>query len=172
MRAAWPLILARHPDASIDLIGMNPPDELRHLGPQVRVHGFVDDIRPYFDEATVAICPVRNGGGTRIKVLDALAMGMPLVSTSIGCEGIDVVPERDLLVGDTPEAFAAQIGRLFDDPALRQRLAASARQLAEQRYSWDALAAQLVDAYHRTLPAGEQAQPQVAAPTGGLAGVR
>ena len=173
MRSAWPLVTARHPDASIDLIGMNPPEELRRFGPNVRVHGFVDDIRPYFADATVAICPVRNGGGTRIKVLDALAMGMPLVSTSIGCEGIDVVPERDLLIGDTPEAFAAQIGRVFDDAPLRQRLAASARRLAVARYSWDALAAQLVENYRRVIGRDDDdGSAELPEPASGLAGAR
>jgi glycosyltransferase involved in cell wall biosynthesis len=97
---------------------------------------------------------------------------MPLVSTSIGCEGIDVVPERDVLIGDTPEAFAAQIGRVFDDAGLRARLAASSRRLAEDRYSWDALATQLVDAYQRVVSGGQGSTAPVAVPAGGLAGVR
>ena len=147
---AWPLLLARYPDATIDIIGSNPPDALRRMAAvdsRIRVHGFVPDVRPYFDGATVALCPVRNGGGTRLKVLDALAQGMPLVSTSVGCEGLDVTPGRDVLVADTPEAFVHQIGRAFDDEPLRSRLARNGRQLIESRYSWDALAERLIEQY-------------------------
>lgn len=147
---AWPLIATQFPDAVFDIIGHNPPDALRRLAAgdgRVRVHGFVPDIRPYFDRAAVALCPVRDGGGTRIKVLDALAMGIPLVSTSIGCEGIAVVPEQHVLIADTPADFARQIGRAFTDPALRLRLASHGRRLVETRYSWDALSDQLTDQY-------------------------
>jgi glycosyltransferase involved in cell wall biosynthesis len=142
--ATWPLVIARYPDARLTIVGSNPPDRLRQLAAadaRVTVTGFVDDVRSYFAEATAAICPIRDGGGTRIKVLDALAQGKPLVSTSIGAEGLELVPERDLLIGDTPEAFARQIGRVFDDDALRASLARQARAIVEQRYSWDRLGA-------------------------------
>jgi glycosyltransferase involved in cell wall biosynthesis len=140
MDAAWPLVTARHPEARITIVGSNPPERLRHLAaadPRVEVTGFVDDVRPYFARATAAICPIRDGGGTRIKVLDALAQGKPLIATSIGCEGLEVVPDRDVLIGDTPEAFAAQIGRVFDDAALRASLARHGRHLIEQVYAWE-----------------------------------
>jgi glycosyltransferase involved in cell wall biosynthesis len=157
MNEAWPALSREFPDATIDILGHNPPEELRQIAartPQVTVTGFVDDIRPYFQRATAAICPVRDGGGTRIKVLDALAQGKPLVSTSIGCEGIAVVPERDVLVADSAADFVRQLARVFRDPALRQRLAENGRRVTEERYSWDALAAQLVDIYERVVPAG------------------
>ena len=155
MTEAWPALVREFPDATIHILGHNPPDELRQIAarsPRVTVTGFVDDIRPYFHRATAAICPVRDGGGTRIKVLDALAQGRPLVSTSIGCEGIDVVPDRDVLVADSASDFVRQLGRLFTDAALRRQLAANGRKVTEERYSWDALAAQLVEVYERVLP--------------------
>lgn len=150
MREAWPLVSAAYPDATITIIGSNPPEELRTLAardPRVTVPGFVDDVRPHFMRATVAICPIRDGGGTRIKILDALAQAKPIVATTIGCEGIEVTPDRHVLIADTPEAFATQIGRVFDDEALRRRLAADGRALAEHRYSWDILATRLSDQY-------------------------
>jgi glycosyltransferase involved in cell wall biosynthesis len=146
MAATWPLVQARYPDATIRIIGLNPPAHLRTLAaadPRIQVLGFVDDIRPHFAASAVAICPIRDGGGTRVKVLDALAQGRPLVATSIGCEGLDVEPDRHVLIGDTPELFAAQIGRLFDDPLLRERLARHGRQQIEARYTWSALGARL-----------------------------
>jgi glycosyltransferase involved in cell wall biosynthesis len=161
MQEAWPRLQATHPDARIDIIGSNPPPALGEMAardPQIAVHGFVPDVRPYFREAAVAICPIRDGGGTRIKVLDALAQGMPLVSTSIGAEGIDVVPDRDVLIADTPEQFAASIGRLFDDGALAARLATSGRALVERQYSWDALAEALVETYRQAAGARTRAR--------------
>jgi glycosyltransferase involved in cell wall biosynthesis len=150
MESAWPLIRAQFPTAVIDIIGHNPFDALTRLAAEdarVKVHGFVPDVRPYFASAMAAICPVRDGGGTRIKVFDALAQGVPLVSTPIGCEGIDVVGEEHVLLATTGEDFARQIGRLFREPALQSRLAANGRRLVEERYSWDALADGLLDQY-------------------------
>jgi polysaccharide biosynthesis protein PslH len=150
MQEAWPRLRQAHPDARIDIIGSNPPAVLTELAArdaQVVVHGFVPDVRPFFRDAAVAICPIRDGGGTRVKVLDALAQGVPLVTTSIGAEGIDVVPDRDVLIADTPEQFATQIGRIFSDRALATALAANGRALIERQYSWDALAGALIDTY-------------------------
>ena len=150
MNEAWPAIRRVHPDAVIDVIGSNPPKEIEALAKvdaNVRVHGFVPDVRPFFANAAVAICPIWDGGGTRIKVLDGLAQGMPLVATSIGAEGIDVVPERDLLIADTPEQFAAQISRLFTESGLRQKLETNGRHLAETVYSWDSIARRLAALY-------------------------
>ena len=150
MNEAWPAIRRAHPDAVIDVIGSNPPKEIEALGKvdaNVRVHGFVPDVRPYFARAAVAICPIWDGGGTRIKVLDGLGQGMPLVATSIGAEGIDVVPERDLLIADTPAEFARQISRIFTDDSLRQRLEVNGRRLVETVYSWDSIAQKLATLY-------------------------
>lgn len=150
MDVVWPRVKATHPLATIRIIGSNPPPRLREIAaadPSVSVPGFVDDVRPYFRQAAVAICPVRDGGGMRIKILDALAQGMPVVSTSIGCEGIEVVNGQDLLLADSPEEFARQIGRLFDDAELRSRLGRNGRQLVERVYSWDTLATKLMGHY-------------------------
>jgi glycosyltransferase involved in cell wall biosynthesis len=150
MTEAWPAIARAHPDAVIDIIGSNPPREIETMAAsdtRIRVHGFVPDVRPFFAAATVAICPIWDGGGTRIKVLDGLAQGMPLVATSIGAEGIDVVPERDLLIADTPEQFANQISRIFTDDALRNRLEVNGRRLVETVYSWDSIAEKLAKLY-------------------------
>ena len=140
----WPRVRARFPDALLDIIGSNPPADIVEAAGRdasIKVHGFVPDIRPFFEKAALAVCPIRDGGGTRVKILDNLSMGKPIVSTSIGIEGIDVVPERDLLIADSPEAFEKQIARIFDDADLRATLAANSRKLAVTKYSWDSIVA-------------------------------
>jgi sugar transferase (PEP-CTERM/EpsH1 system associated) len=150
MRDVWPSIKKTHPNTVVNIIGSNPPDALLSLAradSNVKVHGFVSDVRPYFQSASVAICPIRDGGGTRIKVLDALAQGIPIVATTIACEGLDAVSGRDLLIADTPTEFARQIARVFEDAELRATLGANARALAERSYAWDSIAKKLVQAY-------------------------
>jgi glycosyltransferase involved in cell wall biosynthesis len=128
VREIWPLVHKSYPDAVLNVLGSNPPEQLvaaAQSDSAIRVHGFVPDVRPYFRDASVAICPIRDGGGTRIKVLDALAQGLPIVATTMACEGIDAVQGRDLLIADTPAEFAAHIGRIFEEPDLRVSLPCS-----------------------------------------------
>jgi len=102
----------------------------------VEITGAVEDVRPHLERAAVVIAPLRIGGGTRLKILEAMAMGKAVVSTSLGAEGLDVVPERDLLLADDPQSFAAQIRRLLDDPELASRIGAAARRVVAARYGW------------------------------------
>jgi glycosyltransferase involved in cell wall biosynthesis len=146
VREVWPLVSRAHANVVMHIVGSNPPSELRRLAaadPGLQVHGFVPDVRPFFQRSTIAVCPIRDGGGTRLKVLDALAQGLPVVATSIGCEGIEIVPDRDLLIADSPTAFASQINRLLQDEGLRRQLATNGRRLAETVYSWDGIANRL-----------------------------
>lgn len=92
---------------------------------------------------------MRDGGGTRVKILDALAMSKPIVSTTMGCEGIAVTPETDVLIADTPDAFVKQIARLHTDAGLRASLSRAARKLAIERYSWPVIGRELGGIYHR-----------------------
>jgi polysaccharide biosynthesis protein PslH len=146
----WPRVRQRFPDATLDILGANPAEDLVELARQDRtisVHGFVPDVRPFFEQAALAVCPIRDGGGTRVKILDNLSMGKPIVSTTIGIEGIDVTPGRDLLIADSPEVFEAQIARIFEDEALRASLATNARKFAEAKYSWDGIVRKLLETY-------------------------
>ncbi len=144
IREIWPLVAGRFPDARLKLVGQRPPDELlAQRGPRVEVTGYVDDLRPHIASAAVLIAPLRIGGGTRLKIVEAMAMAKPIVSTVRGAEGIDVTPERDILLADDPTAFATAIGRVLLDPGLGARLGASARALVEARYSWTAAGARL-----------------------------
>ena len=134
-----PQLVARYPHLRLCIVGRKPPESIVvQRSVDVEVTGVVDDVRPWLDSADVVIVPLRIGGGTRLKILEAMAMGKAVVSTTIGAEGLEVVPERDLLVADDAAAFVTQIGRLLDDPGLAKRIGASGRRLVTSRYSWKA----------------------------------
>jgi glycosyltransferase involved in cell wall biosynthesis len=106
----------------------------------------VDDLRPHLAQAAVTIVPLRMGGGTRFKILEAMAMAKPVVSTAIGAEGIDSAQGRNILLADAPADFAAAVGRVLDDAGLAARMGREGRALVEERYSWDT-AAKLLEAF-------------------------
>ena len=111
----------------------------------------VPDVRPYVHEAAVFVVPLRMGGGTRLKVLEGLAMAKPVVSTSVGCEGIDVAHGEHLLIADDPETFAQEILRILADESLMDRLGRAGRTLVETRYRWEAVVDRLEEFYWRLL---------------------
>lgn len=134
----WPLVLEGCPQAQLSLVGRTPASEKRRLRrPGVTVTGEVADLRPYLDRAAVVAVPIRIGGGTRLKVVESLALGKAIVSSSLGCEGIAVTPGRDLLIADDPRSFAERILELFANEALRRELGRNGRALVEHEYSWD-----------------------------------
>jgi sugar transferase (PEP-CTERM/EpsH1 system associated) len=143
----WPRIRAQVPDATWQIVGKDPLPAVRQLAelPGVTVTGSVPDVRPYLAGAAVAIAPLLVGGGTRLKILEAFAMGLPVVATSLGCEGLDVTPEEHLLVADSPEAFADATVRCLQDPQLCAVLAAAGHALAEAEYGWDRIGARLLN---------------------------
>ena len=146
----WPAIASAAPDARFYAVGQDPPRELRAIAerdPRIVVTGYVDDIRPLVRRAAVYVVPLRVGGGTRLKVLDAMASGKAIVSTSIGCEGLDVSPGRHLLVADEPADFARTTVELLADSARRAELGAAARARVSERYAWPIVGDQLMAAY-------------------------
>ena len=148
LREILPRVKARYPDVRLRIVGPSVPAEIAaRAGDGVEVVGLVDDIRPYLESATVIVVPLRIGGGTRFKILEAMAMGKPIVSTTIGAEGLDVRDGSEILLADKPDAFALQVGRLLDDAPLRDAMGAAGRALVERRYSWDASVARLEEFY-------------------------
>jgi glycosyltransferase involved in cell wall biosynthesis len=148
----WRRIAEAHPDARLKIVGGRAPPSLQALaGPRVQLTGFVPDLRPHLAAATAIVVPLRLGGGTRLKIVEGMAMGKAIVSTTLGVEGIEAVPGRDLLVEDHPAAFADAVSRLLADPSLAARIGQSARRLAVQRYSWSGAAQALEDFYRRIL---------------------
>ena len=124
----------------------------------MRVTGFVDDIRPYVHQAAAYVVPLRIGGGTRIKIFEAMAMGMPVVSTAIGAEGLPVQHGENVLLADDPAAFAAETVRVLQDGPLRRRLGLAARELVQSRYSWAAVT-DILDRVVEKLAAGRGRAP-------------
>ncbi len=136
----WPLIRAARPDATWTIVGANPPASVARLADEANgiiVTGSVPDTRPYIARAQVAIAPLLVGGGTRLKILEALAMGKAMVSTSLGAEGLDLVADEHLLIADEPSAFAQATLRALDTADLRTRLGAAGREAVVRQYSWE-----------------------------------
>jgi len=154
LREVWPLIEKSHPQARLKIVGQQPtPEILAFQGPRIEVAGKVDDLRPHLASAAVSVVPLRIGGGTRFKILEAMSMAKPVVSTSLGAEGIEAEPGRHIFLADDASAFAAAVGRLLDESRLGGRMGTEARALVEERYSWDT-AAQAMERLYRDILAG------------------
>jgi glycosyltransferase involved in cell wall biosynthesis len=137
VRDILPLVRRQDPSARFEAVGKTPsPAVLALAADDVRIVGSVPDVRPFLARASVVVVPLRAGSGTRIKILEALAMGKAVVTTSIGCEGLAVRDGVHLLVADDRESFAAATARLLAVPELRARLGAAGRALVERDYSW------------------------------------
>lgn len=148
VRNVWPLVAAAVPCARLDIVGREPPAEVLALATdRVRISGDVPDVRPYLQSAWLAIVPLLHGGGTRLKILEALACALPVVSTTIGAEGLDLAAGRNILIADEPAAFAAHVVRLLGDAPLRGTLGQAGRALVEQHYDWQVIAEALESAY-------------------------
>jgi glycosyltransferase involved in cell wall biosynthesis len=142
----WPMVRASHPQASITIVGRNPMAALKDKAagmPGVALTGMVDDVRPYIEKAMAYVVPLRIGGGSRLKILEALAMKKAVVSTTVGAEGLTLTNDEDVLLADTPPAFAQKISQLFLVSGLRERLGDAGRKLVEARYEWRSLSAKL-----------------------------
>jgi glycosyltransferase involved in cell wall biosynthesis len=135
----YPLIRQQRPDVHFDIVGARPPQEIVALGRDsigINVTGYVADPTPYLQRSALMVVPLRAGGGMRVKILNAMAQGIPIVSTTLGCEGIEVVPGENILIADTPVDFAAAVLRLLEDPAQAACLGAAGRRLIEQTYDY------------------------------------
>ncbi len=154
VREVLPLIRRRVANASFVVIGSSPGKALEQVAAEdrlVRVFGRVDDIREEVGKSAVFVVPLRVGGGTRLKILDAMAMGKAIVSTSIGAEGLDVEPGKDILIADTAPDFADAVVRLIEDQGLRRAIGQTARAHVTARYSWESIAPSQEAAYVHAL---------------------
>lgn len=140
IREVFPMIRAKLPEARLTVVGKNPPPDFLKMAEDnnsgLVVTGFVPDLAPYFASSALAVIPVRAGGGMRVRILEAFARAMPVVTTTVGLEGIQAVSGRDVLVADDPSDFALAVIRLLKDPALQKQLSANGRRLVETQYDW------------------------------------
>jgi glycosyltransferase involved in cell wall biosynthesis len=149
LREVMPIVRRQGPDVRLRIVGASPPEALRRFeAPDVTFTGFVPDLRVELERAGVVIAPLRIGGGTRLKVLEAMAMAAPLVSTTLGAEGLSVTHGQELLLADTAPAFASEIVRVLRDRDLGAELGRGGRRLVEQSYDWRA-SARALEALHR-----------------------
>ncbi len=158
-REVLPLIHSVQPDVEFDIIGAKPPAEVQALqagDSRIHVTGYVEDVNEYLENAGVLIVPLRAGGGMRVKILNALSQELPMVSTTIGCEGIAVEHGKQLLVADSPEKFAEAALLLLNNHDLGVELGRNGRKLIRDRYDYRQVCTQLEDAYqnHSSLHTG------------------
>jgi len=148
VREILPLLRRTHPALEVWLVGKGPTAEVRALaGAGVHVVGEVEDLQPYYARATLALAPLRAGGGSRLKILEAMAFGRAVVSTTIGAEGLDVTDGTHIAIADDAEGFAARVDTLLGDASSRDTMVRAARVNVEQRYDWDDLGARLLAIY-------------------------
>lgn len=152
LRDIFPLVRRQLPECTLHVVGGDPPPDVverAHHTPGVVLAGRVPDLEPYLRSASVLAVPLRAGTGVRVKILEALTRGLPVVSTTLGFDGIDAIPGEHLLAADEPVTFAAALVRVLTDPPLSARLAVNGRQLARERYDWRRSGEALDAAYAR-----------------------
>ena len=151
----FPKLLRLRPSARFCILGPGARQSvLDRQGNGVEVLGMVDDVGPYLDRAAAVVVPLRIGGGTRLKIVEALSKGKPVISTRLGAEGLDVVHDQHLLLADEPEEFALQTERVLADPELAARLGRAGRALMEEKYSWRSIVGGLERFYDARRSAG------------------
>ncbi|NLG28451.1 MAG: glycosyltransferase, partial [Chloroflexi bacterium] len=151
----YPLIVRAVPDVTLTITGSTRGVDLAGLAldPSVRLSGYVDDIRPVVDSASVCVVPLREGGGTRLKILEAMALGTPVVSTTKGAEGLALRAGEHMLLADTPAAFAEHTVRLLQRPEVGEQMAARARAHVEAHYDWTPIGQRFVDLVEQVVAA-------------------
>jgi glycosyltransferase involved in cell wall biosynthesis len=152
-RDVWPAIYERNPQLIFTIVGRDPAVEVRQLASNrgIDVTGTVDDVRPYYHEAIASIVPLKVGGGSRLKILESMAAGVPVVSTTLGAEGLEVGNGTDIVIADTNEQLVNAITRVLADEKLRVQLVSAGRDLVSRRYEWEIAGQSLFSIYEEFL---------------------
>ncbi len=146
----FPRIVKEIPQAKIYIVGNRPPKDLqKRASENIIVTGYVDDVRPYIRRSCLYVVPLRMGGGTRLKVLEALSMGKPVVTTSIGCEGINVTDKENVLIADDPFDFAAQAVDVLKNPGSYNEMSFNGHSLIKSDYDWSVIVSSMEEAYKK-----------------------
>ena len=149
----WPLLLARRPELQFEIVGSRPPRAIRELDGKnnIRVTGSVPDVRPHLGSASIAVCPVRIQAGTQFKILEAMALGVPVIASRLCCPGLAVEPGKHLLTADAPGEYVSAVESLLDDDGLRRTLVQAGRQYVATHHDWTLSVHRLLQAYERAL---------------------
>jgi sugar transferase (PEP-CTERM/EpsH1 system associated) len=153
LRKIFPSILQQEPEAQFYIVGNKPPRDIEKMndGKKIFVTGYVDDVRPYVRSSEVFVCPIRAATGLNNKILEAMAMGVPVVATPQACEGIEMDKEEDIAIAEGPDDFAGQVVKLLNDGKLRSKLSSNGRRLVEQKYTWDINVDKLEQIYDKAM---------------------
>jgi len=153
VQEVFPLVRQKMPKTTLTIIGKNPPKDFVRLAENaengVTVTGFVEDLDPYFAKSALMVIPVRAGGGMRVRILESFARGMPIVTTTIGLEGIQAESGKDVLVADSPMDFAQSVINLLQDKTLQDKLSINGRRLVENKHDWQVVLGELDKTYER-----------------------
>lgn len=149
VKELWPKIFARNPEIKFTIVGRNPSAEILALAkfPGIKITGTVEDVRPYYREAFAAVVPLRIGGGSRLKILEAMAAGVPVISTKLGAEGLEVKHKQNILLAEWGEDFSRAIFEIIENKTLRQHIGHTARSFVQERYDWSAIGKTLFNSY-------------------------
>jgi glycosyltransferase involved in cell wall biosynthesis len=154
-----PKIRARLPGTSFVVVGRNPTQRLYDAAERLGITGTVDDVRPYLDEGSVYVVPLRAGSGTRMKIFEALGMAKPVVSTTVGAEGLALRPDKEFIAADEPQEFADAVVSLLHDEARRRALGEAGRSLVVERYSWGQVAREFEAQCEGVAPTHDEEEP-------------
>ena len=151
----FPKLLDRYPDIKWNVVGKEPPKVLRNAAVaypgNISLLGYVDDVRPCYEDSDVLVIPLLSGSGTKLKVIEGMAMSMPIVTTSIGAEGLELADGKDVFIADNNNSFADAVSKLIDSQELRDKFSANVRKIAENHYGWDAIGKDMVAVYNKTV---------------------
>lgn len=153
-REVWPALREKLGAVSFTIVGRDPTDEVRKLGelPGIEVTGTVDDVRPYYHDALAQVVPLRVGGGSRLKILESMAAGVPVISTTLGAEGIEISNQENILIADDNETLVQACVELSANSVRRKQIAEGGLALARSRYDWSAIGRRLLETYKDLLP--------------------
>ncbi|MEK6334144.1 MAG: glycosyltransferase [Acidobacteriota bacterium] len=148
-RDVWPELHAAHPELIFTIVGRDPAPEVRAQAKNssIEVTGTIDDVRPFYREAVAAVVPLKVGGGSRLKILEAMAAGVPVVSTTLGAEGLNVHNGEDILIADTDQQLVEKVGSVIKSEELRERLSVAGLALVSEEYDWSRLGTKLFEIY-------------------------
>ena len=150
----FPLVKRQVPNIKLLIVGRDPIKAVCNLASSdVTVTGRVESVIPYYQQSFISVVPLRAASGTRLKILESMALGRPVISTTIGCEGLNVTQGENILIANTPADFAVQTVRLLNDIELRQRLVIGGRRLVETTYDWEIIGQQLLQTYNQLVGA-------------------